>query len=200
MLSFKDYITERFINLIGDDPGKEEHADAVKSILDQSYKGIGGIHGSGFKDKEDMKKNIPMWKLHKKDGRIRAAVMYKDKAGRKMVAVGSDGTPEGKKAAGKMVTDDLKTGRAYGEQSSGLLASLKRYSGAEHLQKHIVPYHEVHKHLDHGEEIKRPDETDPEVQAHPEFKDHFYQRKIGNEWHTKLMLGTPGKKIVKKGS
>lgn len=198
MLSYSEYITERFINLIGDDPRKDEHADDVKNLLDKSYAAVKGIHGSGFRDREDMKKNISMWKLHRHGGKVKAAVMYKDKNGRKMVAVGSDGSPEGKKAAGKMVTDDLKTGRAYGEQSGPLLASIKKHVGAQHLQQHIVPFHEVHKHLDHDDEIRKPPEDDAEVQAHPEFKDHFYQRKIGDQWHTKLMLGKPGNRIVRK--
>jgi len=197
MLSFNQFVIERFINLIGNDPRKKEHADHVKSMLDSSYEEIGGIHGSGFKDAEDMQKNIPMWKLHKSEGKVRAAALYKDKNGRKMVAVASDGSREGKRAAGKMVTADLKTGRAYGEQSSKLLASMKAHVGSEHLAKHIVPYHEVHHHLDQGDEIRRPPANDPELKAHPEYAHHFYQRKIGGEWHTKLMLGKPGNKIVK---
>lgn len=192
--SFKQFVAEHFVNLIGDHPGKDEHADKVKSILDDSYRSIGGIHGSGFKDKEDMKKNIPMWKLHKRGGEVKAVAMYKDKGGRKLVAVGSDGSREGSSAVKRMVHDDLRTGRAYGEQSSSLLSAMKRHVGSEHLAKHVVPFHEVHKHLD-GDEIRHPPHDDAEIKAHPELAHHFYQRKIGGEWHTKIMLGTPGKKI-----
>jgi len=196
MISFSKFISERFVNLIGDDPRKSEHAQHVKDMLDKSYKEIGGIHGSGFHDTEDMKKNIPMWKLKKEGGKITAAVLYKDKNGRKLVAVASDGSKEGKRAAGKMVVADLTTGRAYGEQSSNLLASMKKHVGSEKLSKHIVPYHHVHHHLDSDDEIRRPPDDDPEIMAHPEYKHHSYQRKIGGAWHTKIMLGTPGKKIV----
>ena len=193
MLTFKQYINERFINLIGDDPRKEQHADHVKSLLDKSYASIGGVHGSGFKDKQDMIKNIPMWKLHKHDGKVVGAVLYKDKGGRKSVAIASDGSAHAKHGIAQIMKDDLKQGRSYGEKSAAALSFLKKHVGSEHLQKHIIPYHQVEKHA--GEAIQRPPHDDPEIKRHPEFKDHFYQRKIGNEWHTKLMLGTPGKTI-----
>jgi hypothetical protein len=44
-------------------------------------------------------------------------------------------------------------------------------------------------------EIRRPPHDDPEIKRHPEFAEHFYQRKIGNHWHTKLIVGKPGKRL-----
>jgi hypothetical protein len=42
----------------------------------------------------------------------------------------------------------------------------------------------------------------PEVLRHPELKDHFYQRKIGNagdnDWYTKIAMGSPGHIIEKR--
>jgi hypothetical protein len=199
MLTFRQFLVqERFINLIHNDPKKHEYADEVKSLLDKSYASVGGIHGSGFKDKNDMIKNIPMWKLKKHQGKIVAAAMYKDKGGRKAVAIATDGTDHGKRGASEIMTGDLHTGRSYGEKSSKSLSFLKKSVGAEELKKHVIPYHEVHKHLDKNEEIRKPAHDDEEVQRHPEYKEHFYQRKIGDTWHTKLMLGKPGKKIVSK--
>jgi hypothetical protein len=196
MLGFLSFLQEHFINLIHDDPRKHDHADEVKALLDKSYEKLGGIHGSGFKDKHDMIKNIPMWKLKRHNGKIVTAVMYKDKAGRKSVAVGTDGSEHGKKGAAEIMKNDVMRKRSFGEKSSAALAFTKKHVGAKELKKHVIPYKHVHKYLD-GDEIRKPDKHDPEVTRHPEYKNHFYQRKIGNEWHTKLMLGKPGLTIKK---
>lgn len=190
-------LDERFVNLIHDDPRKDQHAHEVMGLLRRSYASIGGIHGSGFKDEEDMKRNIPFWKLNKKNGKVVSAVMYKDKGGRKAVAAATDGSEEGKSGAAEMMKQDLVQGRSYGEKSSKSLSFIKRHVGATELQKHVVPFHQVRHHMDDGEEIRRPPHDDEELQRHPDLKDHFYQRRIGGEWHTKIMLGKPGNPIVR---
>jgi len=196
MLTFKQYLEERFINLLPQHQDeKEEHAKHVHDMLTKSYADQGGIHGSGFESPDSMVKNIPMWKLHKSDGKIRAAALYKDKVGRKRVAIATDGSDEGKKAAARMMVDDIRQGRSYGETSGRSLSFLKKNAG-EHLKKHVRSFEEASSIAkSNGDEIRRPSEDDPEVQRHPEYKEHFYQRKIGNEWHTKLMVGTSGKTI-----
>jgi len=197
MQSFKQYLEERFINLIGDHPDKEKHADHVFDMVQHAYKDQGGIHGSGFKDPEDMKKNIPMWKLAKKNGKVVAAALYKDKGGRKRVAVATDGSEEGKAHLSRMMQDDMTRNRSYSEQSGKSLSFLKKNLPEGHLKK-LALTHEHVKKLFPGEEIRRAPDDDPEVQRHPELKDHFYQRQIGREWHTKVALGTPGKTIEPK--
>jgi len=195
MHTFKKFLQERFINLLHDDPRKQQYAHEVHGMLQKAYEKIGGIHGSGFRSPEDMVKNIPMWKLHKKGGKIRGAVLYKDTNGRKSVATATDGSEEGKKGVAEIYRDDVVRGRAYGERSASALSFTKKVVGAEHLKKHIIPYHHVQKTLGDDTEIRRPPHDDPEIQRHPEFKDHFYQRQIGGHWHTKLMFGTPGKNL-----
>lgn len=72
---------------------------------------------------------------------------------------------------------------------------LKRQAG-EHLKPHVISHDDAKGILERGgDEVRRPPENDPELIRHPEYKEHFYQRRIGGEWHTKLMIGTPGKKI-----
>ena len=195
MHTFKKFLQERFINLLHDDPRKQQYAHEVHGMLQKAYEKIGGIHGSGFRSPEDMVKNIPMWKLHKKGGKIRGAVLYKDTNGRKSVATATDGSEEGKKGVAEIYRDDILRGRAYGERSASALSFTKKVVGAEHLKKYIIPYHHVQKTLGDDTEIRRPPHDDPEIQRHPEFKDHFYQRQIGGHWHTKLMFGTPGKNL-----
>lgn len=196
MRTFKEYLSERFINLLpGDEEKKQEHAAHVHGMLQAAYKDQGGIHGSGFNSPDDMVKKIPMWKLHRQGGKIRAASMYKDKEGRKRVAIATDGSDEGKKAAASMMVDDLRQGRSYGEVSGKSLSFMKKHAG-EHLRKHVKKYSEAEDILRKGgDEIRPVPDDDPEVTRHPEYRDHFYQRRIGNEWHTKLMVGSHGKKI-----
>ena len=198
MLSFKTYLEERWVNLIGNHPDKEQHAQHVYDLVQKAYKDQGGIHGSGFSSPEDMKKNIPMWKLAKNsEGKITAAALYKDNGGRKRVAIATDGSDHGKAAAARIMTDDINRSRSYSEQSGKSLSFLKKNLPAGHLQTLALTHDQVVK-MHPDEEITRPPADDPEVLRHPELKDHFYQRKIGGHKHTKLMIGTPGKTITPK--
>lgn len=193
MLKFKTYLSERYLNLLPHhEDKKREHGPEVHALVQKAYEKIGGIHGSGFKDHEDMVKNIPMWKVHKKDGKVRAVALYKDKGGRKRVAVATDGSEEGKKGLGHIMKDDITRHRSYNEVSGPSLSFLKKH--VDDVKRHALPHHEVKKHLE-GEQIRKAPHDDPEVIKHPELKHHFYQRKIGDHWHTKVMLGSPGRHI-----
>jgi hypothetical protein len=192
MKTFKQFIEESYINLIHDDPRKDQHKDEVHNMIQKAYEKIGGIHGSGFASPDDMK-NIHMWKLSRSQGKLKAVALYKDKGGRKSVAVATDGTEEGKEHLARIVKADAKTGRSYSEKSGPSLSFLKRQVGSDHLQKIAHSFDDVRNSSD--EEIRRPPENDPEIIKHPELRDHFYQRQIGDHWHTKIMLGSKGKKI-----
>lgn len=196
MIEFKQYLNEHYVNLIGNDPKKKQYAHELYAMLQKSYEKAGGLIQGGFRSPEDMIKNVPMWKLVTKSGKLVAAVLYKDKDGRKSVAMCTDGTEEGKAAATQIMKDDLGRGRSYAEKSSVALSFTKKKFGSDELLKHAIPYSQVDKHLDADDEVRRPPEDDPEILRHPEFKDYFYQRKIGGHWHTKMMMGHPGKKIT----
>lgn len=198
MLTFKQYqkldLQERFINLLqGDEDRKNQHAAEVHSMLQKAYSKIGGIHGSGFSSPEEMVKKIPMWKMFKHEGQIKAVKLYKDKEGRKSVAVATDGSPEGKAGLSMMMRDDATQKRSYGEMSDKALSTFKKSTGGD-LRKHVIPVHRAAKLA--GEELRKPPADDPDVARHPEVAQHFYQRKIGGEWHTKLMVGTPHNSIT----
>lgn len=163
-------------------------------MIQKAYADQGGMHGSGFKSPEDMVKNIPMWKLSKKDGKVTSVAMYKDSgSGRKRVAIATDGSDHGKRAIGDTVTSDLKQKRAHMEVSGKSLSFLKKQM---HIKDHAHSFESAKAyHEKNGETIQRPPDDDPEVVRHPELKDHFYQRKIGDHMHTKIMLGSTGKTI-----
>lgn len=186
-------LDERYVNLVGNDPRKHQYADEVHKMLQQSYASIGGIHGDGFKDPEDMKANIPFWKLHIKNGKVKAASFYKDTAGRKRVAIATDGSVEGKLAVAQMSREEIDHPRAWGEASGPSLQFMKRRIGVAKLQANLIHPDVVAKMT--GKTIRKPPANDPELLAHPEFKDHFYQREIGGHWHTKVAIGHMGHTI-----
>lgn len=175
---------------------KEKYADKVWEILQKSYAKIGGIKGSGFRNKQDMINTIPFWKLYFKDGVLKAVIMYKDKGGRKSVAIGTDGTEEGKKWLKREMEWELK--RSYKEVSSYAWKFLRKVLDKNYILKHIIPPEQV-KQILKGKEIfdissvskdeLKKDFMSPEENK-PFFK-YFYARKIGGKLKPKVMLGTP---------
>jgi len=205
METFKNFITERYVNLLpSQKKERETHAGhLLNNILKPSYEKIGGIHGTGFNDEQDIVKNTSMWKLHRHNGKIIAGSVYKNKpgksGGRKLVAVGSDGSLEGRRAAGKMMVDDLVRKRSHAELSDDALTSLKKglTRVGSNLNHHTKTYEQAKAiHNSNADEIRKPPADDENVMRHPDVAHHFYQRKIGGEWHTKLMVGTEGKHVT----
>lgn len=192
MTSFKEFILESYKNLFTA-ADKQKYADEAYAQVISSYKAVGGIHGSGFSSAEDFVKNIPFWKLAIKDGKIIAGAYYKDKGGRKRIAVSCDGTKEGKAALAKTMIDDLTRERSYGEVSGPSLSFLIKTIGYDQVKKYAIPFESVPKVL--GEPIEPAPEDDPEIANHPALKGYFYQREIGGHLKTKMAVGTPGKKI-----
>lgn len=171
MKSFKQYINEHFINVFTPDQ-KEPYADEVWNLLQKTYAYAGGIKGSGFKNKQDMIDNIPMWKLVKKDGKIITARMYKDKEGRKVVASGTDGSRESVKTYREITKEDLK--RSYVEVSDKPLDSLKKMLGDDFFKYAIT--------------VSAAQKKMPDDELIP-IDDYYYQREIGGQLKTKIMMG-----------
>lgn len=200
MQSFESFITERFINLIGDDEKKRQYAAEVWDLLQNSYKAIGGIKGSGFKSKEDMIENIPFWKLATKNGKVVVVVMYKDKGGRKSVAFGTDGSPESAPIVKDVVKSDLS--RSFGEKSKAMLGKalkeipwdiLKTFAltpeeAQRTLKKEVVPVKGLTKK-------QIPEDGQVTLAKYPELIDYAYLRDIGGKPTFKVMFGTTGKSV-----
>lgn len=192
MLSFKEFLNESFKNLLPKDiDQKSKYADEVFSLIQKAYADQNGIHGSGFRNPLDMVKNIPMWKMSMLNGKVTGVALYKDKEGRKRVAIATDGSDHGKKAIGEVMKEDLRMQRAYMEVSGKSLSFLKKQVNVLDFAR---DFDAVKKTLS-DDEITRPPADDPEVKRHPELADYFYQRKISGESHTKIMLGKTGNKL-----
>lgn len=197
-------LLERFVNLFNDDPRKDEFKDEVYDILVRSYAPIGGIKGSGTESPERLK-SIPFWKLAVKNGKVVAAILYKDKGGRKSVAVGTDGTLEGKRAIINMTGQEPK--RSYSERSKTALAFfLKQDANAKDYlipvdrvkkisKDTIIPYSdETFRAIDISDAERKS--TEMTLDRFPFLKDFGYFRDINGEFYFKVMTGTPGQAIV----
>jgi len=201
MKKYNEYLNETYVNLVGNDPKKKEYADEVWDVIQKSYAPIGGIAGSGFKSKDDMIKNIPFWKLRKKDGKITNVSMYKSKDGRKKVAMGTNGSMGAKISLAKNLDKEL--GRAYAEVSDNSWRFLKRALNKDFLLKKAIPVDKVKKMLKNKEIIDLEDIPEDDwnlgkdkskhnIKKDDPFYKFYYHRKIGNTYHTKIMIGSPG--------
>jgi len=169
--------------LPGDEEAKSQIAQSVYDLLQSAYVKIGGIKGSGFNSPEDMVQNIPMWKVFRRGDDIKAVLMYKDRNGRKMVALGTDGSRDGKLMLKNIVKAEYTTDRSFGEVSGPALRFVKSALGDEIFNAKSIPAADVQAAL-------------PNDNIRP-VDDEEYEREItpGN-WMKKRMMGTPGKTIT----
>jgi hypothetical protein len=209
MISFKEYynlLFEGYVNLIGDGSidQRQKYADQVWNILQQAYERMGGIKGSGFNSKEDMIQNIPFWKLFVRNGEVLVVMMYKDKNGRKGVALGTNNTPESKMILKKILNNSFSTG--WGEYSKSLLAFIVRGVPFDILEPYLINVQQVQQLLPKDDIIpiddylkagnKLEDKDDIKIYNNfPELMPYFYLREIGGHIALKVALGTPNKAI-----
>lgn len=183
-MTFRQYyrlIVESYQNLFDVDE-KQVWKNEVWSMVQNTYRPLGGIRGSGFESIDDMVTRIPMWKICVKNGKMRAVILYKDKNGRKVVAVATDGSKEGKSALLEIL--EVEFSRSYGEISGPLLKFVKR-NLPEVLDIYAFPFAEAEIIANkNGHSITPVDGSDYE-----------YIRLIDGEPHRKIMLGTMGKRI-----
>lgn len=172
-VSFKNLLNEGFTNLFpGDSDKRIEYADEVFNMLVNSYKNIGGLKGKGFNSPSEMIKEIQMWKLSFVQGELVAVVMYKDRAGRKLVALGSNNSPTGKNKLKEILKVEFS--RSYAEISGPLLKFMERTLPTE-LKRWTISTDKVEKIL--NKKIKIID-------------DFYYTRTINNETIKKVLIGT----------
>lgn len=177
MLTFHQYLNEHFDNITSRQY-KEKYRDQVWDILTKSYQYIGGIRGSGFANSQQMVDTIPYWKLYRVYDDVKAVILYKDKNGRKMVALGSDQSEQGKRVLKRMMIDEIVSRRSYGEISDAVLKFYQRHLTKQQIEKYFVKAVDAIKRFpqDQQDDIKIIDE-------------YTYERTIGNQRHRKMMYG-----------
>lgn len=195
-MRFKEYLAETYYNYLPNNAEKKQK-DAVEihRMIHAAYESQGGNKSSELATPDSMVAEIPFWKVSKNGGKITGVALYLDGGkGRKRIAIASDGSDHGKKALGKIVSDDLKQERAHAEISGKSLSFLKKQID---LKNYVQPFETAKAyHESKGKVVTKPEADDPEVTRHPELKNFFYSRDIAGEAHTKIMLGTLGVKIV----
>lgn len=191
MVGLKEYIvesqmiTESVVNLFDTDKkDKEKYKDQVWDIMQKSYEKQGGLHGSGFKNPDDMVQNIPFWKLDVVDGEVLCVVMYKfseNKSGvemRKCVGFGRLYDEDRKALISKKFINIIKhdLDRSIMEISDNVIEFLRKIYGPQ-LDKYKFTVDQVKQILKKDDIVK--------------VDDYKYERKIGgNIKHEKLLIGT----------
>lgn len=196
---FKQFIAEGFVNaIIGkDDATRIKYAGAVYDLLQSTYAKIGGIKGSGFTSKEDMIRSIPFWKLYFSNDKLVLAILYKDRNGRKAVAIATDRS----KKAIRLLQSVLKSTFhiSFGEYSKGLLIFILKNFSIKFLSPYIIHPKDVARITSDHIIIPTPDYVQSHLdkfdrsvyESYIAWKDYFYVREIGDEMHLKMMIGTP---------
>ena len=194
-------ITERFINLIGDDPKKQQYMHAVWDMLQKSYQNIGGLKIGGLDSAQDLVK-LPMWKIMTKDGEIKLVVLYKDKGGRKSVAVATDGSREAVRQMSDVMKHEAK--RAYSEKSKASLGMFMK--SVSNPEQYLIPIDQVKDIVGQDAQIISIANKDPAewpvdseelesaqriLKKYPKLQDYGYLRMIRNNYKFKVMTGTP---------
>lgn len=99
-------ISEHFVNCKTQED-MQQYGEDVWVILQKSYAFCGGVKNvNGI---EDIIKDTHLWKLYRKDNKVKAVICYTDrKGGRKICLIGQDGSAEGRKMIKKMMENDFK--------------------------------------------------------------------------------------------
>jgi hypothetical protein len=198
-------ITEKYVNAVGTSPTamatKQKYVLQVWDMLQKSYASIGGIKGNGFDSPEEMM-NLPMWKMGIRDGYLVAVLIYKDKGGRKSVAMGTDGTAAGRWFVNDMFGQEIK--RSYGEKSKAALSMVMKLVPFDVLENYIVSPDRVAKMtpnepvipITYVEKADWPADALMTLNRYPKLIDYGYLREIGGQMTFKVMIGSPGKNIT----
>tara|TARA_B110000037_G_C17060934_1_gene481861 strand:- start:542 stop:1150 length:609 start_codon:yes stop_codon:yes gene_type:complete len=202
MQTFFTFLTENYLNALSADVEiKELWADRVWNLLQNSYKDIGGIKGKGFVNKQDMIDNIPMWKMAKQGEKLVAVIMYKDKGGRKSVAMGSDGSDKSKLVVAEMMKQEFK--RSFGEKSKAALGTMMKNTQWDILSAFVLTPPEVEstirKDIIPIKDIPYadwPEDAIFTINKYPQLVDYGYTRIIGGGPVFKVMIGTRNKSLV----
>lgn len=165
--NFCNSINEAFLNLwtISD---REKYKQQVFAMIEDAYKYIGGYAG----DLEELVANSLLWKCVIRNQKTVSVVIYKDKLGRKLVALASDGSDEGKKGLVKILQEDITLQRSWSELS-GKLETLSKKLGMRMIPSKFAPILTGKKILSYSED------------------GYHYTRVIGGEEHEKVLFGHP---------
>jgi hypothetical protein len=161
-------LTEHFVNLVTDNE-KQQYLDVIYPLIEDSYSKVGGFPTA----KEDLIADTDLWKLIRRNGKIVAGQLFKDRLGRKMICGFTDGTTQGKIEFKNLIKHLLTTNRGWVEASGSVERIITEYLAPLPNTKAAM----VLKKL--GKDVELVDDG------------IHYQREIGGVQRTKAMFGTP---------
>ena len=179
MHSFKTFITEKVLS-IGFNPKHEQHRERYRQqfhdMLRHSYSKIGGYGGLGSGSDEESHAihhdiTHASIKATRRGENITSLVMYKKQHGRKSIAVGTNGSEQGKRDFLKTAREDNTHKRSWAEKSGAPEAIAKK------IGIPAVPASQAEKL------------TGKKVEPHDDGV--HYTRNIGGHPHTKAIYGHP---------
>lgn len=171
-MTMKFAINEHFVTLNRNDE-MEFYMDEVWELLQNAYKDIGGFLTA--KTQNDLIRKSSMWKLVRRpqQGIVAVAIYTSKNGGRKLIAVATNGTIEGKDALYSIIKEDIKMmnqRQAWAEVSGAMEYLYNKFGGV------VVPSKYV-------QDILRDKEIiEPEDDGH-------YSREIMGEKHRKIIYG-----------
>lgn len=115
---------------------KNKFVQQVWDIMQKSYASIGGFGTAS--SPEELIQTSGLWKIITRNGNITAVNIYRDQHGRKSIASGTDGSPQGKKDYLMIKNEDVKFNRAWAEVSGAPEKILMR-SGAKAIPAKFAP-------------------------------------------------------------
>ena len=165
-------------------------------MLQIAYASQGGIKGSGFGNKQEMIDKLPFWKVVLVAGKVKAVVLYKDKNGRKRVAMaGKKNDPAARAKLVELVHADLKFKRSWGETSGKAWGWIRKITPEDVLLSSVLTIDQVKK-LSPGKEIIPGRGKDMLSKPGDPFRPFYYRRELKGELHTKIAIGKAGNKIT----
>ena len=173
----EELINEHFVNIFTKeiDSTVNQYKEVVYDLLQKSYAPIGGL--LGVNDPDQLVLDSDMWKLVTRGSKVVAVAIYSMKrGGRKMIACGSDGTPEGKKDLYKILQEDIKMvdRKMWAEVSGAMEHIYINKQGARPVPAEVAQILMKDKNF-----IKIHDDG------------FHYDRLIAGEVHTKILIGNP---------
>lgn len=180
MLSFTQFLNERVISIGYNDKHsglREKHRQELHDMIRRTYStedGYGGHPSGSDAESKAIHDDITHSNIKaiRRNGKITAFNLYKDKHGRKSIASGQDGTEQGKKDWHKIKEEDHTQKRAWGEVSHKVLRAQTKMGVPK------IPSSRAKELL--GKEVT-PTPGD----------EHEYSRKIGDKTIKKVMMGHP---------
>lgn len=163
-------LTERYVNLFG--PELKQYIDVIWDMLQKAYAGLDGGFATA-RTKEELIKKTWLTKCVRRNGKIVACKLYADKLGRKSIAGATDGSAEGKAGFYKMIEEDFRLKRAWGEVS-GKMEHITAKQGA-------IPVPNIYAEKLTGKPI---------LDLNPDGI--HYTREIGGEPHEKVIMAWDG--------